>query len=206
MAVVGFGTCTLADETSLDSHCKGAQSGVNCIQLGDLRDSAVLVGSFKSCTDLRSTADDISKENPDISFSYEFQVRKSGVVEIELFGVGDIWLLVGDNRAYIVGSNVDSIQQELRPGRHTLIGLAPYCQDDDKDWREGYKVFIKLQGQSQADTSVMEITQGSSPVSSGTGKEQKQPLTATSKWSAGTYLWVSALGGVLFLLLLAAAG
>lgn len=206
MVCLGMGTWTFADEADFDSRCSGIGSGGNCIQLGDLRDSAVLVGSFKSCTDLRSTETDISKENPDISFSYEFQVRNSTVVNIELFGVGDVWLLVDDNRAYVVGSNVDSIQRTLRPGRYTLFGRAPPCQNDDKDWRGRYKVLINLQGQSQSDTSVMENTQGSSPVSSGTSKEQQQPLTATSKWSALTYMWVSALGGFLFLLLLAAAG
>ena len=197
--------CAFADETPVNNQCSGIESGGNCIQLGDLQDSAVLVGSFKSCTDLRSTETEISKENPDISFSYEFQVRKSAVVEIELFGVGDIWLLVDDNKAYVVGSNLDSIQQEFRPGRHTLFGRAPLCQDDDKDWRGRYKVLINLHGQSQSDTSVMGNTQGNTPVSSGTVNEQKPKLTATSPWSGLTYMWVSALGGLLFLLLLVAA-
>ena len=149
LLVVGIlctGISSIADETRRNGPCSGFDSRHDCVFLGELSDVALLVGIFESCTDSRFSISPGSKVDPDSSVIYQFDLKHLGVVKLDVVGLWNASILKED--AVVVGADkyMTSISHRFEPGRYTLIGHAPLCENGKVDLNRGYRIRIDPHG------------------------------------------------------------
>ena len=201
---VGIYTCTLADESLYEDGCPGVDSNVKCVDLGELRDTAVLSGSFASCSESDVPENVTLGESVGSAIAYEFQLTDSRDLKFEFDGVGKARIVKDGSNVRDIELRVSSVEGRFDSGQYLVVSHAPQCSNGPRDWRGRYRILIDLAGRDDVAVGETENTQASDPIT--VSKSEKTRLTATSNWSFWTYAWISTLGGVLFLLLLAAAG
>ena len=200
VGVLSSGTCMIADESRRNGLCSGVDSRHGCVHLGELSDSVLLAGIFKSCTESGFSMPLGSEEDPASSAVYQFNLTRAGVVKLDIDGLGDALVLKQDTLVFRADGNLPSIQRRFEPGRYTLIGRAPRCRNGKADWNGGYKIQIDPHGAEES--NARETVDVTGEVVVLTRQERESILRRTFRWS---FTVTMAAAGIVLLILLSSA-
>ena len=168
-----IGTYSIADEIRLDGQCSGIDSQHDCVQLGELNDSVLLVGIFGSCTESGYAIPPGSEEDPASSVIYQFNLTHIGIVKLDADGLGIASILMEDAVVFLADKNMASVSHRFEPGHYTLIGRAPLCEKSKADWNGGYKIRIGPHGANESNARETVKRTGDVVVMS---REERKPL------------------------------
>ena len=149
---------------------------------GELSDSVLLAGIFKSCTESGFSAAPGSKEDPDSSVIYQFDLKYLGVVKLDVDGLENASLLKEDSVVFRTDKYMASISHRFEPGRYTLMGRAPLCGNVTSDWNGGYKILIDPLSAEDRDANAMETEDGTGEVVVLTRERRKPIFGRVTKW------------------------
>ena len=183
VGVLWTGTCTIADETRRHGQCSGIDTRHDCIHLGELMDSVSVEGAFKSCTESESPVPLSAKEDPTSSIVHQFVLTRSGIVELEIDGLGDAWVLKEGTLILQTDENVSSVEHRFEPGRYTLIGRAPRCGNSKTDWNGRYKIRIDPHGAKGSSVVTRETINKTDEVVVLTREERKPTWRRIGMWT-----------------------
>ena len=133
---------SVADELRIDRECSGIESEPHCISLGELKKSLLLAGTFESCNKSKSDVTSESKEAPDSSVIYQFDVSRTRSVALNMQGLGDAAVFKQGTLVFRADEYVASVNLQIDGGQYTLIGRAPLCGNGSGDWSGTYKIRI----------------------------------------------------------------
>ena len=182
VGVLCAGTCMIADEIPPNGQCFGVDSRYDCVHLGELTDSVSVVGNFKSCTEAAVPVPLTSREAPDSTVVYQFDVTAKGRVKLVIKGLGNAWVFKDGTQAFRADANVNSIERSFDRGRYTLVGHAPLCGNGMSDWNGGYTILIDPQGWEGSDRGASGAA-GTDRIVVMNPEERKHPLVRTAKWT-----------------------
>lgn len=144
--------CIGVPANAQENPCSGIDTQSDCVQLGTLKDSVMLVGKLSSCSTSRYSAETDSTQDSDSSVIRQFDLIKDGFVTLEVEGIGEALVLNEDQLVFRAEGNMSSVQHRFESGRYTLIARAPLCQDGDEDWNGRYKIVIDPSITEQTDS------------------------------------------------------
>ena len=190
----------IADESRPNGLCSGVDSRHGCVQLGELSESVLLAGIFKSCTESEFSMPLGSEEDPASSVIYQFDLTRAGVVKLDVDGLGNASVLKEDMVVFRADNYMTSISHRFEPGRYTLIGRAPLCEKSKADWNGGYKIRIDPHGAEES--SARETVDRTGEVVVLTRQERNPILARAGMLTLVAFTTISAVVLLLFLLFL----
>ena len=192
--VMCTGINAFADQDRTSGRCIGIDSQNHCTYLDKLSESVLLAGTIDSCSPKESRNSDGSKEDPESSVIFQFELNRPTNVALEMHGLGSALMLKQDVTVFHADQYVDSVNVQLASGRYTLVGRAAACPKDEADWSGVYKIRVDLGSTETA--REMESVVATQEVMAPTRSEQR------GKFSVARWLMVGMLSFVVFLLLI----
>lgn len=189
-----------ADERPIDDQCTGREYGHACVGLGEIRNSLLVAGTFKSCSEEGFSEPLLTDKNVASSTLYQFNLVQSGLVKLDFEGLGEVQILKGTSPVYRTTKYVASVKRHFESGEYVLIARAAPCGNSESDWVGAYR--LEISPHSMED-SVFKDAENTDDTRSELTQPPVEPLESrVTKWVMGALL-AAGISALIFFLIVA---